>query len=50
MKNKLPIPWVKVLNVNIIVENHTTYSANGISYAANADYIINDLIQALNKI
>ena len=43
--NKL-CEYSKPLNVNVIVENHTTYSANGISYAANADYIIN----VLNKV
>ena len=40
--NKL-CEYAKPLNVNVIVENHTTYTANGISYAANADYIINVL-------
>ena len=40
--NKL-CEYAKPLNVNVIVENHTTYTANGISYAANADYILNVL-------
>tara|TARA_B100000575_G_scaffold83496_1_gene65729 strand:- start:6487 stop:7563 length:1077 start_codon:yes stop_codon:yes gene_type:complete len=40
--NKL-CEYAKPLNVNVIVENHTTYTSNGISYAANADNIIDVL-------
>lgn len=37
--NKL-CEYANPLGLNIIVENHSTFSNNGLSYAANADYII----------
>ena len=40
--NKL-CEYSKGFNINVIVENHTTFASDGISYAANADFIIDVL-------